>query len=316
LERIQPVTSFDIDAMSCFTTPSEDPILAQAAIDHDCKYSASTSSSTNLLKHLHYVLSNARLLNESILSKGFDVPGQFFFTTGQKKPSSVFLRYKPGKNDSEGHYSIDSDSHLDSPRELSLTGILLEKVLTAPKAEVEKYKLQNGASKALVDSDKNDGSYHYTAFGRILVRSQLDAYDPRLPGSGIFDLKTRACAAVRLDWAERSLALTSNYQVRDNLGLWESYEREQYDLMRTAMLKYSLQVRLGRMDGIFVAYHNTAKMFGFQYMPLEDMDLALHGQRDRSLGDQELALSMALLEEIFERATKRFPKQVRIPCNA
>jgi hypothetical protein len=29
-----------------------------------------------------------------------------------------------------------------------------------------------------------------------------------------------------------------------------------------------MQVRIGDMDGIFLAYHNTARMFGFQYLPL------------------------------------------------
>jgi len=31
------------------------------------------------------------------------------------------------------------------------------------------------------------------------MRSQLDAHDPRLPGSGVFDIKTRATIAIRKD---------------------------------------------------------------------------------------------------------------------
>ncbi len=31
------------------------------------------------------------------------------------------------------------------------------------------------------------------------MRSQLDCYDPRLPGTGVFDIKTRAVVAIRLD---------------------------------------------------------------------------------------------------------------------
>lgn len=31
------------------------------------------------------------------------------------------------------------------------------------------------------------------------MRSQLDAYDPRLPGNGVFDIKTRATMAIRKD---------------------------------------------------------------------------------------------------------------------
>ena len=38
------------------------------------------------------------------------------------------------------------------------------------------------------------------------MRSQLDCWDPRLPGSGYFDIKTRAVVAIRRD--------LKNYQVK------------------------------------------------------------------------------------------------------
>lgn len=38
------------------------------------------------------------------------------------------------------------------------------------------------------------------------MRSQLDCYDPRLPGTGVFDLKTRAALPIRYD--------IMNYEVR------------------------------------------------------------------------------------------------------
>ena len=31
------------------------------------------------------------------------------------------------------------------------------------------------------------------------MRSQLDCIDPRLPGTGVFDIKTRAAVPIRLD---------------------------------------------------------------------------------------------------------------------
>lgn len=34
------------------------------------------------------------------------------------------------------------------------------------------------------------------------------------------------------------------------------------------LIKDSFQVRIGGMDGIFLAYHNTSRIFGFQYVPL------------------------------------------------
>ena len=33
----------------------------------------------------------------------------------------------------------------------------------------------------------------------MVMRSQLDCQDSRLPGTGVFDLKTRACVTIRMD---------------------------------------------------------------------------------------------------------------------
>jgi hypothetical protein len=38
------------------------------------------------------------------------------------------------------------------------------------------------------------------------------------------------------------------------------------------------------MDGVFVAYHNTARVFGFQYVSLEEMDARLFGQDKKPAG--------------------------------
>lgn len=50
------------------------------------------------------------------------------------------------------------------------------------------------------------------------------------------------------------------------LGLHSSFEREYYDLIRGAFLKYSFQLKIGNMDGAFFAYHNTLQNFGFEYV--------------------------------------------------
>lgn len=42
-------------------------------------------------------------------------------------------------------------------------------------------------------------------------------------------------------------------------------------------MKYGFQAKIGRMDGIFVAYHNTLEIFGFQYIPLDDMERCIYG---------------------------------------
>lgn len=58
-------------------------------------------------------------------------------------------------------------------------------------------------------------------------------------------------------------------------GEFNSYEREWYDMARSVLLKYSFQARLGRMTGVFVAYHNTSQIFGLEYVPLAVMDKIL-----------------------------------------
>lgn len=145
-----------------------------------------------------------------------------------------------------------------------------------------------------------------------MMRSQLDAVDPRLPGTGVFDLKTRAVVSIRMNHKEFEEG--SGYQLRHALGEWESFEREFYDMTRATLLKYSLQVRMGRMDGIFVAFHNIERIFGFQYLSLADMDAVLHGQHDTSLGDEEFKVSINLVDELLTKATAQFPDTVSYFC--
>jgi hypothetical protein len=69
------------------------------------------------------------------------------------------------------------------------------------------------------------------------------------------------------------------YRLTRQHGLSDSFERELYDMSRSAFIKYNLQARIGGMDGIFVAYHNTAELFGFQYLAREWIDEAVFGSR-------------------------------------
>ncbi len=49
------------------------------------------------------------------------------------------------------------------------------------------------------------------------MRSQLDCHDDRLPGTGVFDVKTRACLPIRLD--------ILNFEVSISDGGFESNSR-------------------------------------------------------------------------------------------
>lgn len=297
LASIMPIEEFDYDALKEYVTSSKDTKLNDLAKQLGKKYSGSTSSMTAVLSHLHFLISNWRKPNFKQLSRGWDLESTNF-TILSRGPVATFIKYQ------DGVYSIDSDKEYDTDNVLSMLGKSMEKLLTLPKEEFEKYK--KSKSHQLTEEEKNaDEAYHYTTFQDFMMRSQLDAHDPRLPGTGVFDLKTRAVITIRMDVTSPEKGV--GYEIQNQFGQWESFEREYYDLIRSAFLKYSLQVRMGRMDGIFVAYHNTQRIFGFQYIPLSEMDYALHGQSDTTLGDQEFKASLSILNDLLDRATKRFP---------
>ena len=62
------------------------------------------------------------------------------------------------------------------------------------------------------------------------------------------------------------------------------------------------------MDGVLVAYHNTERMFGFQYIPLEEMDARLYGHKDA--GPKVFEKCTKLLEVVTEEIVGHFPEQV------
>lgn len=166
--------SLEEDAL--FITPHRDKALLTLANKFNQKYISSTSSMTSVLSHLHFLLSNFRQLNivESSISKNFPQIN-CNFTKGAQFPATIILR----KMDKKVR-SIDPDRSLDKEIILSILGHTLEDFLTKrPPVKVE--------------------SYHYSKIDDFILRSQLDAYDPKLPGTGVFDLKTRAVTAIRHD---------------------------------------------------------------------------------------------------------------------
>ncbi|KAF4555427.1 mRNA degradation protein pet127-like protein [Elsinoe fawcettii] len=307
LENIMPVEDFDFDALRTYKTSSEDSTLAEIAKSHSLRYVGSTSSMTSMLSHFHYLISQWRELNIDSLSRGFhvsDTKNSRNFTDIYKAPTAIFLRWK------DGTYAIDADKEFSTPNVLMALGQSLEKLLTQTPSDFERYRKSD--PRKVPDAERQaPESYHYSKQGDILMRSQLDAQDSRLPGSGVFDVKTRAVLPVRM--SSRDHEGMTGYQILSEHGLYESYEREFYDMFRSTFLKYSLQVRMGRMEGIFIAYHNVEEIFGFQFMNLSDMDSVLHGQRDTCLGDQEFKASLEIVNKILTEATKEFPeKSIRL----
>ena len=63
------------------------------------------------------------------------------------------------------------------------------------------------------------------------------------------------------------------------------------------------------MDGVMVTYHNTGRIFGFQYISLAEMDERLFGPTP-GLGDKVFNYCVLLLEEILDEACAFYPKRV------
>ena len=247
------------DSTPLFLTPHKDKSLMKVAKMFKKKYISSSSSMTSILSHMHFLLSNFRGLNinDTPISQSFN-HSRCKFSRGAKFPAIVILRKKNDKI-----RSIDSDKTFDKEMVLSILGHSLERFLTETPNLPE---------------SQND-FYHYSKISDFIVRSQLDAYDPHLPGTGVFDLKTRAVCAIRhdLSYVENNNNSTG-YRLDKMHGEYESFEREFYELIKATLLKYSLQSRIGKMDGIFVAYHNISKLFGFQYLPQEELDYIIHSK--------------------------------------
>lgn len=297
-----PVTEFDFDSLKPYITSSKDVTASKMAKENQKRYYGSSSSMTSVLSHFHYLLSNWRPVDVRQISQGFPESLRTF-TRLLRAPAAMFLHY----NEKEDVYAIDADKEYDSANILMNLGKSMEKLLTLPKEEFERYGRSSENKITPEEEETVPESYHYTGIGKFLMRSQLDAYDPRLPGTGMYDLKTRAVVSIRMDASNHERGM--GYEIKNRFGTYESFEREYFDMIRAAFLKYSLQVRVGRMDGIFVAFHNIERIFGFQYISLSEMDQALHGQGSTALGDKEFVLSLNMWEKILDKATAKFPKQ-------
>ncbi|KIM52747.1 hypothetical protein SCLCIDRAFT_18103 [Scleroderma citrinum Foug A] len=288
LEDIPKVNDFAFERVTGFVKSSQDCDLHTLAKKYNRSFTGSTSSLTGLLSHIYFLVSGDREIDLSPLSRAF-VHEATTFTPGQRMPASVILNYK------DGVWSIDSDKAniLAEKNVLSWMGTMLEKFLTLPDLEFK--KLLRAAPDLSDDHDSRREAYRYAMSDNFVMRSQLDCLDPRLPGTGVFDIKTRAAVPIRLDIL--NYEENSGYLIKTLTGALESFEKEYYDLIRSAFLKYSFQARIGNMDGVLVAYHNTARIFGFQYIPLEEMEARLYGTGD---GARVFTKCLRLLECVLK----------------
>ncbi len=118
------------------------------------KYTGSTSSMTSALSHFHYLLSQWRPINTGTLSQMFPVEYNTF-TSLQRAPVSIFLRWR------DGVYAIDADKQFDTQNILMMLGKSMEKLLTLPTEDFEKYRKENSDQISKEDRESPE-EFHYT----------------------------------------------------------------------------------------------------------------------------------------------------------
>lgn len=258
---------FDYSLLNVFKSAAKDIKLHRIGKAIGAKFVSSTSSITSIMQQLYLLISENRPPNLNNFSREFDNEAKGF-ANALKDPISFIL--EPHENDIR---SIVLESYEDDDLSiLKKLGCSLEKLLTLTKEQFE--RLKKGVQYPYKPTSE---VFQFTKAGPLLLRSQLDCYDSRLPRR-TFDLKTRAVHPIRMDLEHYKDFI--GYKIKYLHGFYESYEREQYDLIRAAMLRYNFQVRIGDMDGIFVTYHNTQEIFGFQYMSREELDTILYGSSE------------------------------------
>lgn len=305
LQNILPVNEFNFDHITQYVTSHKDKAMMEISEKLGTKYYSSTSSMTGILSHLHFFLSNFKPVYCGDLSTNME-KRIARFSRGAQLPGIVIVRKMPG-----GKFAIDSDKSSDREIVLSLLGHSLERLLVSDPEFFEKYKKSNTneeALKEIKEIEENGNAYHYAKMGDFIMRSQLDCKDSRLPGTGTFDLKTRAVCAVRHDMIKNEQEVTG-YEIVKTNGQFESFERELFELAKSTLLKYGLQARIGNMDGIFILFHNIAKTFGFQYLPLNEIDKIIHsvGIKPKIIRENKSKADLESInnEEIFNKlATK------------
>ncbi|RXK40275.1 hypothetical protein M231_02389 [Tremella mesenterica] len=299
---IPNASEFDFGRLPQYIKPSQDPELQSLAQDNDCQFVGSTSTLTRALSQIYFAITANKGVELSGLSQAFSQE-RTEFTTGALLPASLVLSRMPS-----GVYTVDSDKRWDTDNVLSEYGRILEKQLVSSNTDFRRFMRASPESAVPVEERTEREAYRYRKYGSLLMRSQLDCHDLRLPGDGTFDIKTRACLPIRYDRA--NYEANSAYDIHQEKGMLESFERELYDLSRTAMLKltkYSMQARIGNMDGIFIAYHNTKRIYGFQYLSLADLDERLFGST--ALAEAAFRLCVALLESLLKRVVEISPEQ-------
>eukprot|EP00013_Stygamoeba_regulata_P023641 CAMPEP_0177643798 /NCGR_PEP_ID=MMETSP0447-20121125/8340_1 /TAXON_ID=0 /ORGANISM="Stygamoeba regulata, Strain BSH-02190019" /LENGTH=324 /DNA_ID=CAMNT_0019146103 /DNA_START=216 /DNA_END=1187 /DNA_ORIENTATION=- len=212
------------------------------------------------------------------------------FTRRQLSSKAVVLRQA-----GDGVYTIDgAKGNLPSNNQVLMDmGRCLERLFTMHPVDFSENLLKPGGT--LMPDE-----YKYTQVGPFLLRSQIDVRHS-IHEDAFYDIKTRAIRDIRLDVTHYEKYQKFKIQNLKNHRL--SFETEFMDMVRASFPKNSLQMRIGGMKGLFVAYHNTADILGFETLTRDEVDCYTYGSPFAAEFFYKAALRMAemMLDDLLRK---------------
>ncbi|KAM9980311.1 hypothetical protein ACTFIZ_006554 [Dictyostelium cf. discoideum] len=301
------IHNFDELAISTnYMIPSEDKRLLDVTKEHKAKFLSSTSSITSILTNLYLALTSGKPPSSSpfsqpILQRLF--PNTIAFIPSVIKPVSVHLTPLEGDI-----WAIDTNSGNaeKSNQVLMNLGHSMEKMLTLDEEEFNQKLLKSNVGDK---SYEFPDSYIFSKFGSLMYRSQIDCKSDHLPeGRNTFDLKTRSTSAIR-----NNVSISHNYVSQKITRLssdLNSFESEYFDLTKSGAIKYALQAKIGHMAGIFICYHNTKKIFGSEYLDLEELEKSVFWSTD--MANRSFLITNTILEDLLNIITKSIGREHKL----
>lgn len=181
---------------------------------------------------------------------------------------------------------------------LSSLGKSVEKMITMEKDQFEQTFLKTSTSNMTCADEVEAFNYLHT--NKFVLRSQLDCIHSDI---GIFDLKTRATFPIRI-FSEEDRELHLEYKLDRLRGMTNSFEKEYYDMARSSFLRNSFQTRIGNMAGIFVVYHNTDEVFGFEFLKREELEQAIY--QSQKMADYVYYTTLNMFDQLLDTITSYY----------
>ena len=286
-----------------YVPPSQDKVLLATAQKENKRFVTGSSSITEELTHIYYLMSNFKSPDMTGLGKNYEHKNLNFMSAYRKPTTFLLRRLTPDI------YAIDGDSGLvpELNKDLSDMGIVLEAMLTTDESIYRRIcDPASGITKEEIADVLSGGRSHkMRTMGDLLIRSQIDCESMDETGRYfVFEIKTRATAPLRYD--VKNIPLYLDYKINRRSGSTESYELEYFDLIRSILIKYYFQIKIGNMDGAFICYHNTKEMFGFQYLTLSQIESRVFGSKE--MGEFVLKTTNQIHQLVLKEVLKLFPE--------